>query len=185
VGGTQDRVPHQGPEQNTDGGEAEASAALAGWEAIQRLLDPRPVSQLGWVATAAVVGFAGNELVARYRITVGRRIDSAALVADRLHARTHGFTSLAVLLGIGGSALGWWWADPIVGLAITAVIAIVLKDAARQVYRRLMEAVDPLLVDTAQTTLRSVPGVQDVTAVRMRWIGHHLHAEADLVAAPT
>ena len=44
-----------------------------------------------------VIGFVGNEVVARYRIRVGRRIGSAALVADGLHARTDGFTSLAVL----------------------------------------------------------------------------------------
>jgi cation diffusion facilitator family transporter len=158
-----------------------ASAVFAGYEAIHRLLDPRPVAHLGWVATAAVIGFAGNELVARYRITIGRRIGSAALVADGLHARTDGFTSLAVLLGAGGVALGWTWADPVIGLAITAAIAAVLKDAAREVYRRLMDAVDPHLIDQAETVLRAIPGVRDVAAVRMRWIGHRLHAEANLV----
>jgi cation diffusion facilitator family transporter len=157
------------------------SAILAGWQAVHRLLHPQPVAQLGWVAAAAILGFAGNEIVARHRITVGRRIGSAALVADGLHARTDGFTSLAVLIGAGGAALGWHWADPIVGLAITAAIALVLRDAARQVYRRLMDAVDPELIDTAETTLRAVHGVHDVTTVRMRWIGHRLHAEADLV----
>jgi cation diffusion facilitator family transporter len=139
------------------------------------------VSHLGYVAAAAVVGFIGNEVVARYRITVGRRIGSAALVADGLHARTDGFTSLAVLLGAGGAALGWWWADPGVGLLITAAIAVVLRDAAREVYRRLMDAVDPALVDRAEATLRAIPGVRDVPTVRMRWIGHRLHAETDLV----
>jgi len=157
------------------------SAVFGGYEAIRRLLDPERVEHLGWVAAAAVIGFAGNELVARYRIVVGRRIGSAALVADGLHARTDGFTSLAVLLGAGGVALGWQWADPVVGLAITVAIAAVLKNAAREVYRRLMDAVDPQLIDRAETTLRTIPGVRDVTAVRMRWIGHSLHAEANLV----
>jgi cation diffusion facilitator family transporter len=158
-----------------------ASAVVAGYEAIRRLVDPQPVTRLGWVAAAAVIGFAGNELVARYRITVGRRIGSAALVADGLHARTDGFTSLAVLVGAGGVALGWPWADPVVGLGITVAIAAMLKDAAREVYRRLMDAVDPHLIDQAESTLRTIPGVRDVTAVRMRWIGHRLHAEANLV----
>jgi cation diffusion facilitator family transporter len=158
-----------------------ASAVFAGYEAVRRLVDPQPVHHVGWVAAAAVIGFAGNEVVARYRIVVGRRIGSAALVADGLHARTDGFTSLAVLLGAGGVALGWQWADPVVGLAITVAIAAVLTDAARQVYRRLMDAVDPHLVDRAETTLRTIPGVRDVTSVRMRWIGHSLHAEANLV----
>jgi cation diffusion facilitator family transporter len=158
-----------------------ASAVLTGYQAVTRLLDPRPVHHLGWVAAAAVVGAAGNEIVARYRITVGRRIGSAALVADGLHARTDGFTSLAVLAGAGGAALGLRWADPVVGLAITVAIVLVLKNAAREVYRRLMDAVDPGLVDRADRALRAVPGVRDVGAVRLRWIGHHLHAEADLV----
>ena len=74
------------------------SAVLAGYESIRRLFEPQPLTNLGWVLAAALIGFAGNELVAVYRIRVGRRIRSAALVADGLHARTDGFTSLAVVL---------------------------------------------------------------------------------------
>uniref|UniRef100_UPI0031E03896 cation diffusion facilitator family transporter n=1 Tax=Streptomyces hawaiiensis TaxID=67305 RepID=UPI0031E03896 len=158
-----------------------ASAAFAGWTAIDRLLDPRPVEHVPAVAVAAVVGFAGNEWVARYRIRVGRSIGSAALVADGLHARTDGFTSLAVLLGAGGSALGWELADPIVGLAITAAIALVLRDAAREVFRRVMDAVDPALVDRAERALTEVPGVRGVGELRLRWIGHRLRAEVAVV----
>ncbi|MFY1631914.1 cation diffusion facilitator family transporter [Solwaraspora sp. WMMB335] len=157
------------------------SALAAGWTAVDRLIHPASVTHVPWVAAAGIVGFAGNEIVARYRIRVGRRIGSAALVADGLHARTDGFTSLAVVAAAGGAAVGWRWADPLVGLAITVAILYVLRDAAREVYRRLMDAVDPTLVDTAETTLRAVPGVRDVTAVRLRWIGHRLHAEVDLV----
>src|SRR5215211_2207519 len=126
------------------------SAGLAAYQAINRLLHPRDVTHLWAVAAAGLIGFLGNELVARYRIAVGRRIGSAALVADGLHARTDGFTSLAVLLGAGGVAIGWRWADPVVGLLITVAILFVLKDAAREVYRRLMDAVDPALVDQAE-----------------------------------
>ncbi|WP_431046765.1 cation diffusion facilitator family transporter [Streptomyces sp. P1-3] len=158
-----------------------ASAAFAAWAAIDRLLSPRPVSHLAAVAAAAVVGFLGNEWVARYRIRTGRRIGSAALVADGLHARTDGFTSLAVLLGAGGSALGWHLADPIVGLLITAAILLVLKDAAREVFRRLMDAVDPALVESAETALRRVDGVADLGELRLRWIGHQLRAEVAIV----
>lgn len=158
-----------------------ASAAFAAWTAVDRLLDPRPVEQIPAVAVAAVVGFAGNEWVARYRIRVGRAIGSAALVADGLHARTDGFTSLAVLLSAGGAALGWQLADPIVGLAITAAIALVLRDAAREVFRRVMDAVDPALVDRAEQTLREVAGVREVGELRLRWIGHRLRAEVAVV----
>ncbi|MEU6507468.1 cation diffusion facilitator family transporter [Streptomyces sp. NPDC046942] len=158
-----------------------ASAAFAAWAAVDRLLDPRPVAQVPVVAVAALVGFAGNEWVARYRIRVGREIGSAALVADGLHARTDGFTSLAVLVGAGGSALGWQLADPVVGLAITAAIVLVLRDAAREVFRRVMDAVDPALVDRAERAVRAVPGVREVGELRLRWIGHRLRAELAVV----
>ncbi len=158
-----------------------ASAALAAYEAVTRLAHPRSVSSLAAVAVAAVAGFTGNELVARYRIRVGRKIGSAALVADGLHARTDGFTSLAVLLGVGGVALGWDRADPVVGLLITVAILAVLRQAAREIYRRLMDAVDPALVDQAEHTLRATPGVLGVGQVRLRWIGHHLRAECEVV----
>ena len=153
------------------------SAALAAYEAITRLLHPQHVTHLAAVAAAALVGFAGNELAARYRIRTGRRIGSAALVADGLHARTDGLTSLAVLLGAGGAALGWDWADPAVGLLITVAILAVLRQAAREVYRRLMDAVDPALVDRAEHALRATPGVRGTGEIRLRWIGHLMRAE--------
>ena len=161
-----------------------ASSALAAYEAITRLLHPRHVSNLIAVAAAALVGFAGNELAAVYRIRTGRKIGSAALVADGLHARTDGLTSLAVLLGAGGVALGWDWADPVVGLFITVAILAVLRQAAREIYRRLMDAVDPALVDQAEDTLRATAGVLDVGQVRLRWIGHQIRAECEVVVNP-
>ncbi|HEY2312793.1 MAG TPA: cation diffusion facilitator family transporter [Streptosporangiaceae bacterium] len=158
-----------------------ASSALAAYEAATRLAHPRPVSNLIAVGVAALAGFAGNEAVARYRIRVGRKIGSAALVADGLHARTDGFTSLAVLLGVAGVAVGWDWADPVVGLLITVAILAVLRQAAREIYRRLMDAVDPELVDQTEQTLRATTGVLDIGEVRLRWIGHQLRAECEVV----
>jgi cation diffusion facilitator family transporter len=153
------------------------SAAVAGYEAVLRLVHPQPVSHLWVVAAAGVVGFAGNELVARWRITVGREIGSAALVADGLHARTDGFTSLAVVAGAGGVALGFPRADPVIGLLITAAILLVLRDAAREVFRRLMDAVDPADVALAEQAAIGTDGVLGAGQVRMRWIGHSLRAE--------
>ncbi|OLF18603.1 cation diffusion facilitator family transporter [Actinophytocola xanthii] len=162
-----------------------SSAGLAAWQAVDRLVDPREMTHVGLVAVAGLVGFAGNELVARYRITVGRRIGSAALVADGLHARTDGFTSLAVVAAAGGAGLGWQWADPVVGLAIAAAIATVLWGAAGEVCARLLDAVDPALVDRAEWTLRDTRGVRAVGWVRLRWVGHSLTAEADIEVDPT
>ncbi|WP_094289303.1 cation diffusion facilitator family transporter [Mycobacterium lehmannii] len=161
------------------------SAIVAGVESVRRLIDPVVIHNVGWVAAAGLVGFIGNELVALYRIRVGRRIGSVALVADGLHARTDGFTSLAVLLGAGGVALGYPLADPIFGLLITAAILAVLRTAVRDVFRRLMDGVDPVLVDAAETALAAQPGVRQVRSVKMRWVGHRLHADAELDIDPS
>ena len=161
------------------------SSAFAAFAAITRLIHPHAVTHLPIVAGAALVGFAGNEFVARYRIRVGRQIGSAALIADGLHARTDGFTSLAVLLGAGGVALGWRDADPIIGLLITVAILGVLRSAVRQVGARLMDAVAPELVEQATAAVLSVDGVHDVRELRIRWIGHTLRAEVDATVDPT
>jgi cation diffusion facilitator family transporter len=153
------------------------SSVLAAWQSIDRLIHPQPVSNLALLAVAGVVGFAGNELVALYRIRVGTEIGSAALVADGYHARTDGLTSLAVVLGAIGVWVGFPQADPIVGLLITVVILWVLKGAAVQVFARLMDAVDPALTDAVERA-SAQPGVVDVTSIRLRWIGHRIEAEA-------
>src|SRR5215213_3080586 len=103
------------------------SAAVAGYESIRRLIDPQPISNVWVVLAAGILGFIGNEAVAIYRIRVGRKIGSAALVADGLHARTDGFTSLAVAAGAVGVMAGFPLADPIVGLLITIAILFVLR----------------------------------------------------------
>jgi len=160
------------------------SSAVAAYAAVQRLLHPRPVTHLAVVAIAAALGFLGNEITARYRIATGRRIGSASLVADGLHARTDGFVSLAVLAGAGAVHEGWAWADPVVGLLITVAILGVGWQAGRQVLRRLMDSVDPELTDTAIATIKTVPGVLGTGEIRLRWIGHRLRAECEILIDP-
>ncbi|MGH8946471.1 MAG: cation diffusion facilitator family transporter, partial [Acidimicrobiia bacterium] len=152
------------------------SAVLAGWESIRRLISPQEVENLGLVVLAGVIGFLGNEAVALYRIRVGGEIGSAALVADGHHARADGLTSLAVVLGAGGVALGFPAADPIIGLLITVAILFVLRDASRQVFRRLMDAIEPETLELVETTATGVDGVRSVGQVRVRWLGHRLDA---------
>ena len=157
------------------------SAVVAGYESVRRLLDPQPIAHVGVVIAAGLIGAAGNELVAFYRIRVGRKIGSAALVADGLHARTDGFTSLAVVVGALGVLAGFPLADPLVGLGITVAILFVLKSATIDIYRRLMDAIDPELVDAAEASLRDTPGVLDVEDLRLRWTGHRIRAETGIV----
>jgi len=153
------------------------SSVVAGWEAIRRLIHPQRVDHLGALLVAGLIGFVGNELVALYRIREGNAIGSAALVADGHHARTDGFTSLAVALGAVGVWAGFDRADPIVGLGISIVIFAVLLGAARQIYYRLMDAVDPIIVDAVERVARATEGVVDVSATQARWLGHRLVAD--------
>ena len=161
-----------------------SSAILAGYEAVDRLLRPSDVRHVPWVAAAAVFGFAGNEIAARVRIGAGRRIGSAALVADGLHARTDGFTSLAVLFGALGVAAGIEQADPVIGLVISLLIARVLVQAAKGIYYRLMDAVDPEILERARDVAAAEPGVERVDDLRLRWIGHRLRAEVEVAVDP-
>ena len=154
------------------------SAVVAAVESIRRFFEPQPVQNLGWVLAAGLVGFAGNELVAIYRIRVGRRIGSAALVADGIHARTDGFTSLAVVAGVVGIWLGFPLADPIVGLFISAAIAVLLWGTIRDIGRRLMDGVDPDLTDRLAAVVTA--HAPDGATSRLRWSGHRLHVEVSI-----
>ena len=158
-----------------------ASAIVAAWQAIDRLLNPQPVENLGWLMAAGVIGFLGNEAVAIYRIRVGRQIGSAALVADGVHARTDGFTSLAVVIGAIGIALGFPLADPVIGLMISATIFTLLWGTIRSVGRRLMDGIEPELLDRAEHALEHTPGLSGVGVVRLRWSGHRLSGDAVVI----
>jgi cation diffusion facilitator family transporter len=161
------------------------SALVAGYEAMTRLFHPRPVAYLGIVIVASLVGFLGNEAVAIFRIRVGREIGSAALVADGYHARVDGWTSLAVLAGASGVWLGYPLADPVVGLLITAAILWLIWQTGRMVVIRAVDGIDPGVLAALRHTAQHVPGVQAVTEVQARWIGHHLRAELNIAVTPT
>ena len=156
------------------------SSLVALYESVVKLLNPQPITNLEWVVMAAIVGFIGNEAVAWFRIKVGREIGSAALIADGQHARVDGLTSLAVLVGAIGVLLGFPQADPIVGLLITIAIIFILKDATVTMYRRMMDAVEPELVDKLEKEAGQVAGVVAVHSVRGRWLGHKLFAELSI-----
>lgn len=154
---------------------------LSAFEAIRqsilKIMDPQPISNLGWVAVAAVVGFLGNELVAVFRIRTGKEIGSAALVADGNHARADGFTSLAVLAGAIGVWLGYPLLDPIVGLGIGVAILVIVWKSGRDMYDRVMDAVDPEITRSVEDVASKVDRVMDVHDIAIRWLGHRQRAE--------
>lgn len=153
------------------------SAMVAGYQAIDRLIHPQAVQHLGWLAAAGLLGFLGNEGVAALRIRVGRQIHSAALIADGYHARTDGLTSLAVVVGAMGIWLGFPLADPIVGLLITILILGIVWQSGRAVVTRMLDGVEPGIVDEISHAARHVAGVIDVFDAKARWVGHKLHAD--------
>jgi cation diffusion facilitator family transporter len=160
------------------------SAVVAGYETVQRFLHPQPVGYLWAVMAASVIGFVGNEVVAIFRIRVGREIESAALIADGYHARTDGWTSLAVFFGAVGVWMGYPLADPIVGALITIAIAQIVWQSAKAVFTRALDGVDPKIIDELRHAATHIRGVEKVTDVRARWLGHRLYAEMNVAVAP-
>ncbi len=161
------------------------SAGVAGYESIRRIFEPQPVQYLWAVVAASIIGFVGNEAVAWFRIKVGREIGSAALVADGYHARVDGLTSLAVLVGAIGVALGYPLADPIVGLLITLAILKIVWDSSKSIFARILDGADPQIVDEIEHAATHAEGVRAVTDVRVRWLGHRLRAELCITVEPT
>jgi cation diffusion facilitator family transporter len=157
------------------------SAVAIGYESIDRIANPRPLSNLWLVIVAALIGFAGNEAVAVFRIRIGRQIGSAALVADGMHARADGLTSLAVLVGAIGVAAGFQLADPIVGLLIGVAILFIAKNSAVEIWQHLMDAADPAIAEALGRVASEVDGVEQLEAMRVRWTGHQLRAELTVI----
>ena len=165
------------------------SAMVAGYESYHKIIDPTEITHVGWVIVAAIVGFIGNEIVAVLRIRVGREIGSAALVADGQHARVDGLTSLAVLIGAVGVLAGEPILDPIIGALITVAILFIVKDAGLLIWHRLMDAVDPAVVEdlehAANHAIEGVAGAHKIEDLRVRWLGHKLQAELNLTVDET
>ena len=156
------------------------SALVAGYEAINRLIHPQAITSLIWVGLAGLAGFIGNEVVAVLRIRVGRKINSAALIADGYHARTDGLTSLAVVLGAVGVHFGYPWADPVIGLLITLAIFGIVWQSAKAVFTRMLDGVEPEITAEIRHSAEHIKGIRQVRNVRARWFGHRLLAEVDI-----
>jgi len=160
------------------------SACVAAYEAAMKIIHPQPMIHLWWVAAAAVVGFIGNEAVAVFRIRVGKQIGSAALVADGQHARVDGFTSLSVLLGVFGVLLGFPIIDPIVGVGISIAILFIVKDAAKAIWIRLIDGIEPEILSEIEHAPTHIPGVLGVRDVRARWVGHKVYTDVAINVDP-
>ena len=161
------------------------SALFAGYQALDRLYNPQAIQFLGWVAAAGLIGFIGNEAVAVFRIRTGREINSAALIADGYHARTDGFTSLAVVLGALGVWLGYPLADPIIGLLITIAIFGIVWQSSKAVFTRMLDGIEPAVIDEIQHVAEHVKGITGVGQIQARWIGHRQQVDMAIAMPPS
>jgi cation diffusion facilitator family transporter len=157
-----------------------ASAALIIWESARRLAEPRLIDQIPWVIVAGIIGAIGNELVARYRIRVGRSIGSEALVADGQHARSDALTSLAVVAAGIGAAFGAAWVDPVAGLVVAGVVLLLLVRSGRSITRKLLDGVEPEVVNQVEQVSLATPGVLGIGDVKVRWQGHQLNVSISI-----
>jgi cation diffusion facilitator family transporter len=155
-----------------------ASAAFAGVESVRKLLEHGHTTDVGWGIVGAIIGILGNQLVARYKLVVGRRIGSATLVADARHSWLDALSSAGALVGLIAVAVGQPWGDPVAGLAITAFICHVGWEVTSDVVHRLADGVDPEVIRTAEAAAGSVPGVVHAHA-RARWTGRTLRVEIE------
>ena len=155
-----------------------ASAVLAGVESVRKLVAHGHTGHVGFGITAAALGIVGNQLVARYKLVVGRRINSGTLIADAKHSWLDALSSAGALVGLIAVALGWRWGDPVAGLAVTAFIAHVGWEVTSDVVHRLMDGIDPEVLATAERAAGTVPGVEHVHA-RARWTGRTLRLELE------
>jgi cation diffusion facilitator family transporter len=155
-----------------------ASAAFAGYESIRKLIEHGHTSHVGVGIAGAVLGIVGNQAVARYKMAVGKRINSATLVADARHSWLDALSSAGALAGLVAVALGQSWGDPVAGLAVTVFICHVGYEVTADVMHRLADGVDPDLIGRAEAAAGSVAGVIH-THARARWTGRTLRIEVE------
>jgi cation diffusion facilitator family transporter len=155
-----------------------ASAAYAGFESVRKLIEHGHTTHVGWGIAGAALGIAGNQVVARYKLVIGKRINSATLVADARHSWLDALSSAGALVGLVAVALGQSWGDPVAGLAVTAFIGHVGYEVTSDVVRRLADGIDPHVITAAEAAAGSVPGVIHAHA-RARWTGRTLRVEIE------
>jgi cation diffusion facilitator family transporter len=155
-----------------------ASAIVAGAESISKLVHHGSTHHLWWGTAAAAVGIAGNQIVARYKLVVGRRIQSATMVADAKHSWLDALSSAGALIGLIGVAAGWLWADAVAGLIVTGFICHVGWEVSTEIAHRILDGVDPAVIATVEAVAAETPGVLHAHA-RARWTGRTLRVEVE------
>ncbi|HYW26218.1 MAG TPA: cation diffusion facilitator family transporter [Terriglobales bacterium] len=152
------------------------TAAIAGFESVRKLFQPEQYHDIAFSLFAAALGIVANLSVSEYKVRVGRGVGSTALEADGIHSRADALVSAGAFAGIGLAGLGLPLADPIAGLVITGAILYILGGTLRKLVLRMMDAVDPQLIDELTAAAGHTDGVLGVHHVRARWVGRELVA---------
>ncbi len=161
-----------------------ASGLWTGWESIQRIIDPKVPQNILLGIVAGLVGGLGNEIVARYRLKVGKEIRSLALMAEGHHARVDALTSLGVVVGLGLVALGFPLADPIVGLIITAFIFSIVFEVGKDIVPRIVGKADADEIEEIRSVAKKIEGVKGVGGIKLQWLGHRCFADVCIAVSP-
>ena len=161
------------------------TAAAAAFESVGRILSSEgysnPIAGLAAAAIAVVANFGVSE----YKIRVGRRIRSLALEADGLHSRLDGLVSAAAFAGLALAWMGIAIADSLAGIFIALAIIYILTGTVGRLVLRMMDAVDPELIEQITSTAAGVNGVLGVHDVRARWVGRELVAVLHIDCPPS
>ncbi len=155
-----------------------ASALFAGIESVDKLLHDPGTHHLGFGIAAAALGILGNQFVARYKLRVGRRIQSATLISDAKHSWLDAISSGGALLGLLAVAAGQRWGDPVAGLAVTLFICHVGWEVTTDIGHRLLDGVAPDVITSAEHAAAAIPGVTHAHA-RARWTGRTLRIDIE------
>jgi cation diffusion facilitator family transporter len=154
------------------------SAMFAGVISVHKLAVHGRTSHLGFGMAAAAIGILGNQVVARYKGRVGKRIQSTTLVADAQHSWLDAISSAGALFGLIGVAVGWPWADGVAGLVVTGFILHVGWKVTRELVHHLMDGVDPQVIAAAEQATLALPDIGHAH-VRARWMGRSLLVEVE------
>lgn len=155
-----------------------ASAIFAGYVSYQKFVSGAGTAHLTVAMVAAVIGMIGNLGVAQYKRVVARRIQSVTMQAEATHSWLDTLSSLGALVGLIGVSLGFRWADPVAGFAVTLFILHVAYEVTSEIVHHLMDGVDPDHVEAARRAVTALPGIQSAT-VRGRWMGRSLVVEVE------
>jgi cation diffusion facilitator family transporter len=150
-----------------------ASAIFAGLQSYEKLISNAGTTSLGVGMAAALIGMIGNLAVSRYKAHVARQIHSVTMQAEANHSWLDTVSSFGALVGLIGVALGYRWADPIAGFAVTLFILHVFWEVTSEIVRHLMDGVEQEHLEAAQQAAARVPGVREVR-VQGRWMGRSL-----------